>query len=131
MDSSFAAGTPAQQGQPGDEADPVLTSAAEPLAPELLEATNGDGSPALRQYLLGDMLHRDPAKGPAVEMFRADGSLVIRDYWFRGARHRDPADGPAVEWFNDDGSACKREYWVHGKRVPPPPGDTFPLPSAP
>lgn len=90
----------------------------------VMEAVDEAGKVELREYVVKDVLHRDPKDGPAVEMFHTDGSPMIRDYWVNGLRSRNPVDGPAVEWFDEHGAVCKREYWVGGHKVAAPASGT-------
>jgi hypothetical protein len=67
-------------------------------------------------YMKGDMVHRSPKEGPAVEERNSYGKVVRRAYVVDNVPHRDDNDGPAEIQYDDSGNnrLCEK-YYKHGK----------------
>jgi hypothetical protein len=82
-----------------------------PWAPVVIKLDDGS---VTTSYFCNDILHRDPAQGPAWHRKSVHGEAL--QYIVRGKLHRDPAEGPALGNINIDGSGItSEEYYVEGR----------------
>src|SRR3981081_452598 len=82
-----------------------------PWAPVVIKADDGT---ITTSYMRNDVLHRDPAQGPALHRKGRFGECL--EYWVDGKRHRRHDHGPAV--INSDiegGDILHQEFHEDGQ----------------